>query len=160
MDEVDKSKYKQRFMKEQVSIGHISHLADDVVPIVHEEDLQFLRTILLPRLKEGDKRREKDEIDHRDKILAYENYSIIFDGTPTFAEFEAVMIRIVLRYGQVLTLLVRCKLLQKHSSGNELAHHILEKIEKTIGLSMSKCRVIMCDLASTNKKALRLIKEK
>ena len=160
MEEVDKSKYKRRFMKEQVSIGHISHLADDMIPIVHEEDLQFLRTILLPHLKKGDKRLGEKEQECRDKILAYEHFSIIFDGTPTFAACEAVMIRIVLKDGQVLTLLVRCKLLAKHSNGDELAHHILETIEKTIGLSMSKCRVIMCDRASTNKKALRLIKEK
>lgn len=61
------------------SIGDVSNLADTTIPIVHLEDLEILRDILRPYNKEGD---------DRVKCLAYEHFSVIFDGTPSFAEAE------------------------------------------------------------------------
>ena len=75
---IENSNYKRRHELKPISLGHISHLADDFIPLVHEEDLAILRTILLPH-KKGT---------NRTRVLAYSHFSIIFNGTPSFAEAE------------------------------------------------------------------------
>lgn len=79
MDEIEQSPYHQRFQEKSISLGHISHLGDDYIPIVFHEDLEILRIILKPWQKEND---------NRTKVLVYQHFSIIFDGTPSFAEAE------------------------------------------------------------------------
>ena len=80
LEDLDASDFMCRHQTKHASLGHISHLANDVLPIVHIQD----KTILCPENKKNDT---------RSKILAYQHFSIIFDGTPSFAEAEVSVIK-------------------------------------------------------------------
>ena len=65
-----------------------------------------------------------------------------------------------MKNGNILTLLVRCALFKEKLNATAVANHLIESIEQRLGLNMTYCRAVMCDRASTNKAALRLLKEK
>ena len=84
LEDLDASDFMCRHQTKHASLGHITHLADDILPIVHTQDIEILKTILCPANKKNDT---------RSKILAYQHFSIIFDGTPSFAEAEVSVIK-------------------------------------------------------------------
>ena len=83
LKELEDTEYVNHSDNPPPSIGDCSHLASDAIPIVHVEDLIILRDILRPTKKAGDKAG-----DDRVNMLAYKHFSVIFDGTPSFAEAE------------------------------------------------------------------------
>ena len=90
----------------------------------------------------------------------YREFSITFDGTPAFAEAEAVIIRVVTTDFEVLELLVKCNLFKHKLDGVQLANHIVSTIIERCGKELKDWVCAQQDRASTNKKALRLIEDK
>ena len=84
LEDLDASDFICQYQTKHASLGHISHLADDILPIVHIQDIEILITTLCPANKKNDT---------RSKILAYQHFSIIFDGIPSFAEAEVSVIK-------------------------------------------------------------------
>ena len=73
LEDLDASDFICQYQTKHASLGHISHLADDILPMVHIKDIEILKTILCPENKKNDT---------RSKILVYQHFSTIFDGTP------------------------------------------------------------------------------
>ena len=80
LEDLEESDYKKKYEESHIYPGHILHLADNIISLVYAEDLIMTRTILRP----GNDRNNEN----RTKIFKYNNFGIIFDGTPSFAEAE------------------------------------------------------------------------
>ena len=89
----------------------------------------------------------------------YGEFSISLDGTPSFAEAECVILRIVTKKFQILELVVRLALFKNKLNSDELAEHVLQTIQVRLGLEISEWMSVQLDRASTNKAAIRKIKE-
>ena len=87
-------------------------------------------------------------------------FSISLDGTPSFAEAECIMLRVVTRNLQIVELVVRIALFRNKIDANELANHIIKTINLTLGLHMTDWLSVQLDRASTNKAAVSRIKDK
>ena len=85
-------------------------------------------------------------------------YSISLDGTPSFAEAECIIIRIVTKHLQILELVVRIALFKEKIYANELSNHILKTISVTMGLCLKDWVAVQLDRTSTNKAAITRIK--
>ena len=70
------------------------------------------------------------------------------------------MIRVVMKNGNTVNLLVCCDLFIKKLNIIQTVNHMLNVIRSRLGLGMSLCRFVMCERSGTNKKALRELKEK
>ena len=90
----------------------------------------------------------------------YPEYGIIFDGTPTFAEAEAIKIRFVTFENEIVEVLVRLALFDKKLNAENLAGHLLETIMLRLGLKLENWTTTQQDRASTNKSAITKIKER
>ena len=77
IDDMEATDWRQRYVDKKFSSGHSSNLGPTIIPIVHMEDLEVLRTIL--------KQREKET---KCNTVVYKNFGVIYDGTPSFAEAE------------------------------------------------------------------------
>ena len=84
-------------------------------------------------------------------------YSVTFDGTPAFAEAEAVIIRVVTMNFEILELLVKCNLFKQKLKGVELANHIVSTITERCAKDLKDWSCAQQDRASTNKNALKQI---
>ena len=91
---------------------------------------------------------------------SFSEFSITFDGTPAFAEAEAVIIRVVTKDYHILELLVKCNLFSKKLNDIELGSHIESTITNRYGKSLKDWVAAQQDRASTNKGPLRAIEEK
>ena len=87
--------------------------------IIHQEDLVHFRDIL-----DGKHYVEDEQVIHsisnykeykykKGRGLIYRESSLIFDGIPSFDKSETIMIRVVLRDGQILNILIACALFKK-----------------------------------------------
>ena len=76
--------------------------------------------------------------DMRSIILkgSFIEFSITFDGTPAFAEAEAVIIRVVTKDYHILELLVKCNLFKHKLNSTQLANHIVKTITHKLGKEM------------------------
>ena len=68
------------------------------------------------------------------------------------------MIRIAMRNGDILNLLVRCALFEKKLNSHNIANYILEPIEIRVALDMCFCCAVICIRTSTNKNTLSEMK--
>lgn len=84
----------------------------------------------------------------------FKEYSIIFDGTPTFAKCEAIMIRVVTRQYHIYQLVVKVSIFEKNLKHEELANHLLTTLQLRLGLDLKDWVASMQDRAATNKAAL------
>jgi len=80
--ELQNTEWIRRWGKMDYSLGHESNLARNIVPIVRHEDLTIIRDILGGKHPVGKGKYKKR------KGIVYNHFSLIFDGTPTFAEAE------------------------------------------------------------------------
>ena len=86
IDDMEATDWRQRYVDKKFSSGHSSNLGPTIIPIVHMEDLEVLRTIL--------KQREKET---KCNTVVYKNFGVIYDGTPSFAEAEVSYCMVVFR---------------------------------------------------------------
>ena len=96
------------------------------------------------------------------KILndgSYPEFSLTFDGTPAFAEAEAIIIRVVTKEYKILELLVKCNLFKEKLNGVQLANHIVSTIKSRLGKDLKDWIASQQDRASTNKAALTHLKK-
>ena len=91
---------------------------------------------------------------------SFDEYSITFDGTPSFAEAEAITIHFVTKEYHVVELLVKCSLFEKKLDSEKLGNHVVDTIVNRLGLELKNWLACQQDRASTNKCCLRLISEK
>ena len=88
---------------------------------------------------------------------SYQEFSVSFDGTPTFAEAEAIIIRVVTRDYHIVELLVKCNLFKHKLNAKQLANHMLSTIIDRLGKDISDWIAGQQDRANTNKSALKEI---
>ena len=101
---------------------------------------------------------------HIEKIVEsaqknYPEFSICLDGTPTFAECECIILRMVDKSFNIHEYVIHLELYAHALSGENIAHHIEVAIAK-IKLDVKNWRATMLDRATTNKKACRLMSTK
>jgi len=77
IDDIEATDWRKRYVDKKFSSGGSSNLGPTIIPIVHMEDLEVLRTILKQRGK-----------DAKSNTIVYQNFGLIYDGTPSFAEAE------------------------------------------------------------------------
>ena len=87
----------------------------------------------------------------------YDEFAVTFDGTPSFAEAEAIVVRIVSKDWDVIELLVRCGLYAKKLDANELKSHLIDTITNRVGLELKHWLSTHQDRAKTNKAALKKV---
>ena len=59
LEDLDESYYKRKYEDKQISLGHISHISDYIIPLVHAEDLFITEKILRP---ENRKKKKTEQI--------------------------------------------------------------------------------------------------
>lgn len=84
----------------------------------------------------------------------YDEFGCTFDGTPSFAEAEAITIRIVTKDWEVIELLVRCGLYKRKLDSSALTSHIIDTITKRAGLSLENWMSTHQDRARVNISAI------
>ena len=89
--------------------------------------------------------------------LCYSDYSISLDGTPSFAEAECVILRMVTKDLKIVEVVARVALFQKKINSDALANHLLKTIQIRLGLPLDTWRSVQLDRASTNKSAIKKI---
>ena len=126
--------------KEGLSLGYAKDLTREYAKLLLENQIEEM--ILLFKNK------------------CFENYSTIFDGTPSFADAEAIILRMVTKDYRIIQVVVRVALFDKSLDANALCHNILSCISYRLGLDLKDWVASMQDRASTNSCALRLICER
>ena len=91
---------------------------------------------------------------------SFREFSISFDGTPAFAEAEAIIIRVVTKDYHILELLVKCNLFKKKLDHEQLANHLVKAIVERLEKKLKDWIAAQQDRANTNKAALTVIEEK
>lgn len=90
---------------------------------------------------------------------SFDEYAVTFDGTPSFAEAEAVVVRVVTKDWNVIEILVRCGLYGKKLNSDELKSHVIDTITNQVGLKLKNWLSTHQDRAKTNTAAIRLVYE-
>ena len=96
-------------------------------------------------------------IDDLKKFLhhhCFEEYAIVFDGSPSFAEAECINIRIVSKKWEIYDFVVCLNLYAKKLCSEELARHIVDNVKKRLELELKNWLVSHQDRANTNKASL------
>ena len=99
----------------------------------------------------------KDEI-KKILSLSYQPFGLIFDGTPSFAEAEAIKVRFVTKKFDINELLVKLSCFKKKLNSDNIANHLIQTIKYDLGLDVRYWYTSQQDRASTNLAALRKIK--
>ena len=86
-------------------------------------------------------------------------FGLIFDGTPSFAEAEAIKIRVVTRKYEIMELLVKVACFKQKLNSDNIVNHIISTIQSDLLLHVDNWRTSQQDRASTNTSALRKIKD-
>ena len=84
----------------------------------------------------------------------FEEYGITFDGTPSFAEAEAIVIRFETKKWEIVEVLVCCRMFKKKMNSENLANHVVETLNQRLGLNLKHWLRAQQDRDSTNKAAL------
>jgi hypothetical protein len=90
---------------------------------------------------------------------SYAQYGCTIDGSPFFAEFEAVTIRVVTKKMDIVELVLRVAALTKTPNAPTLAANTQEAIVGRGRRKLKDWRTIMADRAATNGAAARLCRE-
>jgi hypothetical protein len=98
-----------------------------------------------------------DAIIHFLDQQCFPQFGFTFDGSPTFANAEAVSINVCTKDYKLHDILVHVALFEGSLTGEELSLHLLHALEKKCKRSMSNARAAHCDRCAVNTKALRLI---
>ena len=92
-------------------------------------------------------------------LRSFPKYEIIFDGTISFTEVEAIKLRFVTYEYEIVEFLVRVTLFEKKLNGDNVASHLLETIMLRLGLKLEDWFTSQQDRASTNSAAIKKIKD-
>ena len=122
-----------------ISVGHTTDLVRNYIGMIVATIKEDIRNLL----SEG----------------CHAEFSLTFDGTPAFAEAEAIIIRVVTKDYKILELLVKCNLFKMKLNGIQLGNHIVSTITSELGKNVKDWLSSQQDRASTNKAVLRHIKE-
>ena len=77
-----------------------------------------------------------------------------FDGTPSFAEAEAIVVHLITKQWKVVEPLDRCQLSKQKLKSKELGHHGVNTIVNCCQLSLNNWVSVHQDRAATNKSRL------
>ena len=89
----------------------------------------------------------------------FDEFAVKFDGTPSFAEVEAVVIRFVTKDWNIIEILVRCGLYGKKLKSDELKSHVIDTTTNRVGLQLKNWMSTHQDRAKTNHAAHNKIYE-
>lgn len=92
------------------------------------------------------------------KVHCFDEYSIIMDGTPSFAAAECIIIRTVSRSYDIHEFVISLGLFKKSLNGSELASHVIDSIGKQVCLMLENMIGTHMDRAPTNTNAVKQIK--
>lgn len=122
--------------KHNIPVTNVAGLAEDCVDDYADETLGNVgdfSALAAPAVHKAITERIRD-------ILAghgcYDEFAVTFDGTPSFAEAEAVIVRIVTKDGVILELLVCCGLYEKKLNAENLKCHVIDTITNRVGLEL------------------------
>lgn len=87
-------------------------------------------------------------------VGCFSEYGLICDGTPSFAEAEAIILTVVTTTWAMVDILIRVRFMDGSSSGDDTVLMIKESVEER-GRRLRDLRPVMADRASANKKAIR-----
>ena len=59
-------------------------------------------------------------------------YGITFDDTPNFSNAECIMVRLLMLYFHIITLVVRVGLFKNSLNYDEISNHIIDTIQMTL----------------------------
>ena len=86
---------------------------------------------------------------------SYKEYSVTIDGTPSFAEAEAIKIRLVPRdFRPPVEFVIRIRLLKKSPNHQVLGKIIIQTLLKELSLSLNDLLAVMLDRAAVNHAAI------
>ena len=134
----DMKEFLDFYSKDGLSIGYPREICRTHVKTV--------RSMLLDQLKTLTKH-------------CFEEFSISLDGTPSFAEAECIMLRIVTRKFDIVEVVARLALYKNKLNSDNLAKHIISTICNRLALDLSTWLSVQLDRASTNKAAIQKIKD-
>ena len=92
-------------------------------------------------------------------LQSFPEYGITFDGTPSFAEAEAIKLRFVTYEYDIVEVLVGVALFEKKLNGDNVASRLLETIMLQLGLKLEDWLTSQQNRASTNSAPIKKIKE-
>ena len=92
------------------------------------------------------------------KVHCFDEYSIIMDGTPSFAAAECIIIRIVSRSYDIHEFVISLGLFKKSLKGSELASNVINSIGKQVCLMLENMIATHMDRAPTNTNAVKQIR--
>ena len=87
----------------------------------------------------------------------YPECGIIFDGTPIFAEAEAIKVIIVTHEFEIVELLVRVSLFEKNLNTDNLDEKLIETILLRLGFKLDYWITTQKDRTNTNKSLIKKI---
>ena len=90
---------------------------------------------------------------------SFKEYGALWDGTPSFAEAEAIVLRGVTHNLDIYELLISVKLFSKKLKGLNLANNLVQTFVGRFNLDLKDWLNSGQDRASTNKLAIKSIKE-
>ena len=106
---------------------------------------------------------KEDVVKHLKSIFAgsFEQIATIIDGTPSFANAEAIIVRSVRKKDwQLLELLVRVELFQGSLKSDAIANHVIQALRVRCEIDPDNWMANMMDRASTNLCAMNRIRER
>ena len=124
--------------KTGLTLGRVSNIPRNYVAMLHSQ----LRTEMILFVKNS-----------------FLEFGITFDGTPSFAEAEAIKIRVVTYKFEIVELLVKVSCFKKKLNSNNIANHLIQTITGNLELDVRNWVSSQQDRASTNSSALRKIRE-
>jgi hypothetical protein len=89
---------------------------------------------------------------------SFSQWSSVVDGSPFYANAEAIMIRVVTKEWKIVVVVVRVAMLKKSANHEVLVQSYLRALER-MKLKLSNQRAIMADRAATNGKFIRVLKD-
>ena len=99
---------------------------------------------------------KQDNIDVMKK--SFNEFGLIFDGTPSFAEAEAVKVRVVTHNWEIAEPLVRVGIFKHKLNAENIANNLLFTIKKQLKKNEKHWLTSQQDRASTNQSALKKIR--
>ena len=66
----------------------------------------------------------------------FEEYGIIFDGAPSFAEVKAIVIRFATKKWDIVEVLVCCRMFKRKLNSENLANHVVQTLTQRIELNL------------------------
>ena len=86
----------------------------------------------------------------------FDEFSLTFDGTPAWAEAEAIIVTVVTKNGEIIHILIRCGTFEKKLNNEQLKQHLMESMER-VGLDPKNWLSSQQDRASVNQACIKRV---